>query len=954
MGPVATANIRVKSLTTGTGQYGFQLPATKGEVGQVLAQGESGEVVWSSNTEAGSLTNTDGNISITNPSIDPSGTSYVVNFSDELNFGSDHNPFPMAGETGQVLTLSGDRLKWGTHTGSGVTSVDISGVKENSVQIVSTGGPITSEGTINLALADPCPVGFYEDEVRFRVGSNGIEMTTAGGGIKIGRDLGMSDVFHLTSGEGSIYTDGPIQTTGQVLAGSLSVSTFENPWTGNLPAGNGYVLTGDTDGCLHWIEDAGTGTVTSVGISSTQLDVGGSPVTTDGTISVDLPSSATFDGNIVTRHGTSNTTLGSSAGLTIGGGTDHSTIIGYNAGSGITSVSNSTLIGSTAGYRCSGSRVTAVGSKAGIVRSAPASEVTGSDLILIGYEAQPSSLSASGEIVIGADTGYTKLNVPSLGIDYNISEADKLKVPGLAISGDFTNPWIHNGPASNGQILSCQTDGTLAWIDDKSGGEVLSVFGRTGHVTAQQYDYLITDISLAGTAAAKAASDSGSATLASVVSTPFAANNVALSSSTTGGIKFLSNGIDGKVLTVSGGAPSWEDSYSGNVTSVFGRMGPVTAQSGDYSIGQITGAGSAAGKSATDAGATYVCTIDSLASVTVNSIPIFNDTLGTVGALAVPGTGESLLMWSATGGYTWGEIPSTLTNYAYQKLSTDTNLQKVVSLAVAPTQAYELAIANSTTGALTFLGMGSNGQVLTMHSGAPAWRTSTAAPVDSVFGRTGTVTADSGDYRADQIAPSTVRDDGVVDTSLIPGAPILWDASNNRYASSGFLNINTLELEVIQVQFTGTTQTMPTDPAAIVVLSKDSTGVVTVNLSALADISATAVSPTQGIIIDAELSTAADIPAHFVPSKSATYGSTVVIQDYTAVTAAEPASCILGLNGANTFRITMQPWSGNSFTNGNTYGIAGLSGTSYEDRSVICGQYYTDMAYSGIWISGAP
>ena len=48
------------------------------------------------------------------------------------------------------------------------------------------------------------------------------------------------------------------------------------------------------------------GTVTSVGITSTQLSISGSPVVSSGVITVDLPSSVTFAGTITTSNVSAN------------------------------------------------------------------------------------------------------------------------------------------------------------------------------------------------------------------------------------------------------------------------------------------------------------------------------------------------------------------------------------------------------------------------------------------------------------------------------------------------------------------------------------------------------------------------------------------------------------------------------------------------------------------------
>lgn len=87
------------------------------------------------------------------------------------------------------------------------------------------------------------------------------------------------------------------------------------------------------------------------------------------------------------------------------------------------------------------------------------------------------------------------------------------------------------------------------------------------------------------------------------------------------------SGDAGQVLTLTSPTEaSWQDSQGGGgggaVTTVFGRSGAVVAVSGDYSIGQISGAGSAAGMSATafDAAGQATAALGTANSFTTSSI----------------------------------------------------------------------------------------------------------------------------------------------------------------------------------------------------------------------------------------------------------------------------------------------------------------------------------------------
>jgi hypothetical protein len=132
-----------------------------------------------------------------------------------------------SGKSGYVLTTDGSVTSWGTAGGSGtVTSVAVSG---GTTGLTTSGGPVTSSGTITIA---------------------GTLAVTAGG-------------------TGSTTADG-------ALTNLLPAQTSQS----------GKFLT--TNGSTTSWASAGTGTVTSVALSAgtTGLSVSGSPITTSGTMTL--------------------------------------------------------------------------------------------------------------------------------------------------------------------------------------------------------------------------------------------------------------------------------------------------------------------------------------------------------------------------------------------------------------------------------------------------------------------------------------------------------------------------------------------------------------------------------------------------------------------------------------------------------------------------------------------
>lgn len=182
---------------------------------------------------------------------------------------------------------------------------------------------------------------------------------------------------------------------------------------------------------------------------------------------------------------------------------------------------------------------------------------------------------------------------------------------------------------TTGQVLT-KASGTsydTLWATPSGGGAVSSVFGRTGAVVAVSGDYNIGQITGAstvaatgayadltgkptlGTAAAKAASNNAKASLASVDAAT-TAGHLAIFTDTAGTVG-------------DGGAPP-----SIPVTSVFGRTGAVVATNGDYTIGQITGAGQAAAKAVSDNSQSTVASLSGLFSI--GHIAVFADNAGTI------------------------------------------------------------------------------------------------------------------------------------------------------------------------------------------------------------------------------------------------------------------------------------------------------------------------------------
>lgn len=144
--------------------------------------------------------------------------------------------------------------------------------------------------------------------------------------------------------------------------------------------------------------------------------------------------------------------------------------------------------------------------------------------------------------------------------DYTVSQvtgAAPLASP--ALTGTPTAPTASNGTNTT-QIAT-----TAFVLANVGGGAVSSVFGRTGAVVKSSGDYAVADV----TGAAPTASPTFTGTV--TIPTPSTADNSTKAASTAY--------VQAQAYLTT--AP---------VTTVFTRAGAVTAQSGDYTVSQVTGA----------------------------------------------------------------------------------------------------------------------------------------------------------------------------------------------------------------------------------------------------------------------------------------------------------------------------------------------------------------------------
>lgn len=214
----------------------------------------------------GIATNTDSNTNIV--TITNTGVTY-------LNAGTG---VVLSGNTGNV-TISAS----GGNGSSGVTSVGVVGASGNARIVPSGTNPVVSNGTIVLDLATTgVTAGTYAYPTLT------VDEFGRVNNISNGNSVGTVTSVGVISGPGILVTGSPITSNGDM--------TIINSGVVRLNAGTGISLT-DNTGNVTISTAQGVGTVTSIEVVSSTLNVSGSPIVTTGSIIIDLPGNLTLPGS---------------------------------------------------------------------------------------------------------------------------------------------------------------------------------------------------------------------------------------------------------------------------------------------------------------------------------------------------------------------------------------------------------------------------------------------------------------------------------------------------------------------------------------------------------------------------------------------------------------------------------------------------------------------------------
>ena len=435
--------------------------------------GSSGQVLVSGGPNAGPSWSTAGSGTGTVTSVGVTDSDYI-----DLSV---TNPTDTPDVTGALVTngLAGG-LATEYYDGSGAFSVPVG--SDWDLSFSKTGTPASSSN-----LSSTGSTGYTTNTGVGTSSSSGsgllVNITAVAGEVTVIDALGGSPTGYsvgdvITIIQGGSSNDATFEIA-SVTTNTVALTNSDGTRSSivNIDAGSNIDMTVDASNDLTLSSSAGGGSVSSVALSSTNLTVGGSPITTSGTLTVEIPTSGVIAGSytsanltvtdrgIVTAISDGSTAydLGAGPGLT------NSIISQSNAGTNYTTgIYQTTSSGNGRGFTVN---VVSVGGNGDITAYSTAQSgsgyvdsevitVTGGDgnaTFAVGTVPVANQIVLSGngtdDVVTLTGTGGTTITTTANGITIDSATASGLSSFGLATS-----------PASNAGLVDV-TNNTLTFIE---------------------------------------------------------------------------------------------------------------------------------------------------------------------------------------------------------------------------------------------------------------------------------------------------------------------------------------------------------------------------------------------------------------------------------------------------------------------------------------------------------
>lgn len=457
-------------------------------------------------------------------------------------------------------------------TTNGVASVDIN---QSNLNLSAMGGSVgIAQGGTGLTSLGPSGTVLTVNDT----GTGFIFTTPATGSGSSGSGT-VTSVGLQSSSSAITVTNSPVTISGTMSLNFVPAQVDVTALTANLGTA-GQVLAVNTAGTgLHWTNATagGTGTVTSVGLTagSSAITVSGSPVTSSGSITVDVNQAALNLGSMtgtvsVTHGGTGLTALGTAG-----------QVLTVNAGATAAAwTTPSIAAGSVTGLATvatTGSYTDLTNKPAAYTLPTASASVLGGVMVGSGLSINSGVLSAtnSGTVTsVGLTAGSNKLTVSgspitssgNITVDVNPANISLSTLGGTLGATQGGTGLTALGTA--GQVLSVNAGGTgLQWTTPTSGG--------TGTVTSIGLTAGSSAISVSGSPI----TSSGSITVDVIQANLNIGNMTGTLGVAHGGTGLTSVGTNGQVLTSNGSATQWS-TLSVAATNVTGLA--TVATSGSY------------------------------------------------------------------------------------------------------------------------------------------------------------------------------------------------------------------------------------------------------------------------------------------------------------------------------------------------------------------------------------